>query len=158
MFKSIAVAIILLISGQSWAEKIYKWVDENGQIHYSSQKPNDQQAETVKVKKGPKVTPKAEAEPAAAQATDAGQTDAEQTETEAAADAAAEEAARKQLAEADRINNRKQCDLARKNYAALNATVRVTRRDANGQVVRMTDDERVNALKTAQQAIKQYCN
>ena len=154
MSKLITMAIILVISSPVWAEKIYKWVDENGQIHYSSQKPENQPVETVKIRKGPTVTP----QPAEEQASEDGAAVAEElTDEEIEEEAAAEEAARKQLAEADRVNNRKQCELARRNYDALNATTRVTRRDANGQVVRMTDDERVNALKNARLGIQRFC-
>ncbi len=154
MSKLITMAFILVISSPVWAEKIYKWVDENGQIHYSSQKPENQTAETVKIRKGPKVTP----QPVAEQASEGEPAVAEElSDEEIEEEAAAEEAARKQLAEADRVNNRKQCELARSNYDALNATTRVTRRDANGQVVRMTDEERVNALKNARLGIQRFC-
>ena len=154
MFKSFTLTILLLFTSLAWAEKIYKWVDENGQIHYSSQKPPNQAVETVKVRKGPKVPPPAAAAPDAEAEVP---TVAEQLAEQDAQDAADEAAAREQLAAADRVNRRKQCELARQNLAALNATVRVTRKNAQGEVVRMTDEERVNALKNAQQAIRQYC-
>ncbi|WP_223787036.1 DUF4124 domain-containing protein [Marinicella meishanensis] len=154
MSKSFALTILLLFTSLAWAEKIYKWVDENGQIHYSAQKPPNQAAETVKIRKGPKLPPPAEPAPEAADQVPSVE---EQLAAQDAQDAADEAAAREQLAEADRINRRKQCDLARQNLAALNATVRVTRKNAEGEIVRMTDDERVNAMKTAQQAIRRYC-
>ena len=72
-------------------------------------------------------------------------------------DAEAEAAAKARLAAADKINNKKQCELARKNYAALNASVRVSRTNEKGETVRMTDDERVKAMQAAQQGIKKYC-
>lgn len=154
MFKSLTLTILLMFTSLALAGKIYKWVDENGQIHYSSQKPPNQTVETVKVSKGPKVPEPAPTEPAEEGAAPSA---AEQLAEQDAQDAADEVAAREQLAEADRINRRKQCELARQNLAALNATVRVTRTNEQGEVVRMTDEERVNALKTAQQAIRQYC-
>lgn len=146
--------LLVMLVGQSMATKVYKWVDENGQIHYSSQKPVDQEVETVKLRKAPKVA--ATSEPA-----DAETAADEATSGEAAEDAtatAAEAAAREQLAAADRVNRQKQCELARKNYAALNRTIRVVRTNENGETVRMTDDERVKALATAQRGIDQYCN
>lgn len=156
MYRILIMAMIVMISSQVSAEKIYKWVDEKGQIHYSSTKPVDQQVETVKVKKGPKIKPQAQSTE-----TDPGTDTMNNPEGDAAADAevdaAAEEAARKQLAAADIINNKKQCDLARSNLDALNATVKIARKNEQGELVRMTDDERVNAMKTAQQGIKQYC-
>ncbi len=162
MFKIIILMVVVLFSSQLAAEKIYKWVDEKGQIHYSSQKPVDQEAESIKLKKAPKVKPKAVLGPESQSgetgdvATDATSTETE-TEEEAEAEAAARAEAVAKLAEADKINNKKQCDLARRNHAALNATVRVLRTNDKGETVRMNDDERVSALQTAQQAIKQYC-
>ncbi|VAW46448.1 hypothetical protein MNBD_GAMMA02-1326 [hydrothermal vent metagenome] len=156
MFKTLILVVVVLFSSQLTAEKIYKWVDEKGQIHYSSQKPVDQEAESMKLKKAPRVVPKAATE-AESQAVEVGDkaTDAENAEAEA--EAAAKAAAKATLAEADKINNKTQCDLARKNSDALNASVRVSRTNEKGEVVRMTDDERVNALQKAQQGIKRYC-
>ncbi|MGJ8663765.1 MAG: DUF4124 domain-containing protein, partial [Marinicella sp.] len=148
--------LAVMISSQVLAEKIYKWVDENGQIHYSSSKPVDHEAETVKVRKGPKIVPKPESE--STENTESTTNGEETTDPEdAEVDEAAEAEARKQLAAADRINNKKQCDLAQSNLNALNATVKITRKNEQGEMVRMSDDERVAAMKTAQQGVKQYC-
>lgn len=38
---SIYLLLALIFSSSSIASEIYKWVDENGRIHYSSQKPDD---------------------------------------------------------------------------------------------------------------------
>jgi hypothetical protein len=150
MFKTLILVVVVLFSSQLAAEKIYKWVDENGQIHYAAQKPAGQEAETVKLRKAPKAAPKAETE-ATNPAPDAAD------DSTAEVDAEAEAAAKARLAAADKINNKKQCDLARKNYAALNASVRVSRTNEQGETVRMTDDERVKAMQAAQQGIKKYC-
>ncbi len=155
MYRVLLIMLIVMVSSQLLAQKIYKWVDENGQTHYSSTKPVGQETETLKLKKPPKASQQNTPEQAADDPASA--KESEQTAEEAKAEAAAEEAAKKELAQADLINNRKQCELARKNHAALNATVRVSRTNANGETVRMTDDERVNALKEAQKGIKRYC-
>ena len=94
--------LLMLCMTPAMAEKIYKWVDENGQIHYSSQKPVGQDAETVKVKKAPKVAPAKNNEE-----------DENNADANAAADETAEEdpeadaAARAALAKADAVNNQK---------------------------------------------------
>ena len=98
--------------------------------------------------------------PKAAPKTDAEATNPDPDATAGSADevdAEAEAAAKARLAAADKINNKKQCELARKNYAALNASVRVSRTNEKGETVRMTDDERVKAMQAAQQGIKKYC-
>ncbi len=154
MFRITLVAMLLLFSSQIMAEKIYKWVDEDGQIHYSSKKPDNQEVETVKVRKGPKVKAKVTAvtDNTTENAAEAGEQNTAQT------DAVAEAAAKQKLAAADKVNRKKQCDMARNNYSALNATVRVLRTNEKGEKVRMSDDERVKALATAQKGIDQYCN
>ena len=152
MIKRCVLLLLMLCMTPAMAEKIYKWVDENGQIHYSSQKPVGQDAQTVTVKKAPKVAPAKNNEENEDSA-DANAAAEEAAEDDPEADAAARAA----LAKADAVNNKKQCELARKNLAALSATVRVTKRDANGELVRLTDDQRLAAMKKAQAAIKQYC-
>lgn len=157
MCKKLIMIMMVLFSSQLLAEKIYKWVDENGQIHYSSKKPANQEVETMKLKKAPKVAAKTITDATdKPEATEDASTEVK-TEEEVEAEAEAKAVAAAKLAEADKINNKKQCDLARKNYAALNATVRVSRKNDKGETVRMTDDERVNAMQTAQKGIKQYC-
>lgn len=153
MSRILITMLLVMFVGQSMATKVYKWVDENGQIHYSSQKPVNQKVETVKLRKAPKVT-------AASEQADT-EEDTETATDEATTDDvedAAEAAAREQLAAADRVNRQKQCELAKNNYAALNRTIRVVKTNENGETVRMTDDERVKALATAQRGIDQYCN
>lgn len=147
--KNIAIFMVIFgVSNIAVADKIYKWVDENGQIHYSSQKPPGQAVETVKVKKGPKVTQTTQTE------SDETSNDEAQTQEDAQAEALAKE----QLAKSDAANSKRLCELAKKNIASLNASVRVNKLDEKtGQTVRMTDDERLNALKKAQKAVRDYC-
>ncbi len=141
---------LIALSGLAFAGKVYKWVDENGQTHYSSQKPPGQTAETVKIRKSPKVTQKVEPEK------EAHQSDAP---TKEPSDPKAEKEAREQMAKADAANRKKQCETARKNLAALNRSTRIARVDEEtGQRTVMTDDERIKAFQQANQAIKENCN
>lgn len=145
---AILVMLFVMVTGIQ-AGKIYKWVDENGQIHYSSQKPPGQEVETVKVKKGPK----------AVQAEESGSADkADDKDAPTAEDEEAEALAREQLAKSDAANKKKMCEQARRNIDSLNASVRVVQKDEKtGENVRMSDEQRVQALKKAQQAVKEYC-
>lgn len=140
-------AVLLAMAGGVQAEKIYKWVDEDGQIHYSSQKPPGQETETVKVSRGPKVT---------ATETKDNEQDAKQAQAEQ--EAAADAQAKAQLAKADAANMKRLCEQARKNLAALNATVRVRKVDEKtGETIRMDDNQRLEAMKNAQKGISEYC-
>ena len=46
----VSIAITLVVNFSVHAEAVYKWIDEDGQIHYSS-KPNSKHAKEVKMKK-----------------------------------------------------------------------------------------------------------
>jgi len=152
--------LLLVFSSHIVAEKIYKWVDDKGQIHYGSQKPANQEAETMKLKKIHKSAPQPNSTQVEAKKNnEAGEGDGqtEKTAAELKADAEAEAAAKAQLAAADKVNKKQQCEVARKNLASLNASTRVMKVNDKGETVRMTDDQRVKAMQTAQQGIKQYC-
>ena len=143
--------LALIVCGVSAvnAEKVYKWVDEDGQIHYSSQKPDDPNAETVKLRKAPKVVAKKEVEE---------EVKAE-TEAEEPVDPKAEKEAKKQMAKADAANRKKQCAAARKNLNALNTSTRVATVDEKtGARSMMSDEQRVKAFQQANKAIKEFCN
>ncbi|MCX7544052.1 DUF4124 domain-containing protein [Marinicella gelatinilytica] len=131
------------------ATKVYKWVDKDGNIHYSEKKPANQQADTLKIKAAkPAPTPE-KSEPVA-------KTDPVQDADSETSQQRAE--AEKTLAAADKINQQKLCQQAKANRDALNASVRVARIDPEtGEQVRMSDEERVNALQQAEQTIKEYC-
>ncbi len=131
------------------ATKVYKWVDKDGNIHYSEQKPPNQQADTLQIKEN-KPTP----------APERAQEKPEEGSDESSDDAQAQQRAEaeKTLAEADKVNRQKLCQQAKANRDALNASVRVARIDPEtGEQVRMNDEERVSALQKAEQAIKDYC-
>ncbi len=144
----ILLSLMTLAPLSASAQKVYKWVDENGQIHYSSKKPQNVDSETMRLKV-PKPKPEEQA------ATD--QTAAEAT-TDAADEQAAEAEATKMLAQVDRENYAKLCTQAKANLNALNSSPRVQQVDeSTGQTRRMNDDERVQALKNALDGVRRYC-
>lgn len=152
MKKLIILALILLGGTAVNAEKVYKWVDKDGQIHYSNQKPPGEDVETVKIKKAPKVVTKENTE-------DAEEAQADPETAEEPVDPKAEKEAKEQMAKADAINRKKQCDAARKNLNALNTSTRVATVDeATGARTLMTDEQRVKAFQQANKAIKDFCN
>ena len=56
---SLFLATCLLFLGPNSHARVYKWVDGDGQVHYSSKKPPGAEAETVKLKRKPPPPPKA---------------------------------------------------------------------------------------------------
>jgi type IV secretory pathway VirB10-like protein len=149
---SILLFLCVFGAGAVDATKVYKWVDKDGNIHYSEQKPANQQADTLRIKEN-KPTPLPEEKEQAMSASEADSNEATDDQ-----DSQQRAEAQKSLAAADQVNKQKLCQQAKANRDALNASVRVSRIDPEtGEQVRMSDDERVNALKKAMQAIKDYC-
>lgn len=149
MTKLFVFALFLTVICTADAGKVYKWVDENGQIHYSSTKPSDENAQTVKIRKAPKVVAKKEME----------EEPEEPAEAEEPVDPEAEKAAKNQMAKADAANRKKQCEAARKNLNALNSSTRVATVDEKtGARIMMTDAQRIKAFQQANKAVKDNCN
>jgi len=51
-----SIFVILTFQGTAYAQA-YKWVDENGQTHFSQQAPANAESEVIKTRPGPKVEP-----------------------------------------------------------------------------------------------------
>ncbi len=151
------LSIILLLCTLSVvslaANKVYKWVDNEGNTHYSETQPANQQATTMKMPnaKAPSL-PEVEETSQQPQTEKSAVVEAEKEDPKAKAKAKAD------LDAADLINRQKLCDQAKANQLALNSSVRVAQVDPEtGERVLMTDDERVNALQKAEKDIKEYC-
>lgn len=121
----------------------YKWVDQNGETHYSQSPPTATKTEVIKTPTAPaasvakpatSVAPKAPATGSAAQPTPDAKAKAE--------DAAV------------RAEN---CASARKNLEVLNTAPRVTIKDQNGLYHRLTDEERKARSVEAQKRIDEFC-
>lgn len=109
---------------------MYKWTDENGQVHYSQTKPPAQKADTMKIK---------DSKPAQAKQTQKkDQPEKFQDENNPA------EQARK-----------KNCEIAKLNLATYQNSKRVKRPD--GTVVELDDNLRQSKIKEAQAMIEQNC-
>lgn len=150
----LSILLFLCVLGATTlaATKVYKWVDKDGNIHYSEKKPPNQQADTLRIKEHKPQPATNQNDPAA------NQSDLESESAAADDDAVLREQSEKALAAADQVNKQKLCQQAKANRDALNASVRVSRIDPKtGEQVRMTDDERVNALQKAEKTIKEYC-
>ncbi len=52
--KNLYTIVLLLIVSTCVSAKVYKWVDANGQTHYSDKKPEDTRTTEVSIKKTPK--------------------------------------------------------------------------------------------------------
>lgn len=144
--------LFLMLACTNSFAAISKWVDNQGQVHYSDQPPPpDEKSEILR-------STSDAAAPAGASAVPAQKSIAEQeADLEKARQAkqqAAKKAAQKQAAD-DALKTR--CENAKRNLMTLQAGGRMEEFNANGERSFVTDDERQQRINTTQQEISELC-
>ena len=144
-----ALLIILLLTVTlSHAGGIYKWIDEDGQVQYSqTPPPNNAPAERIKG------APPPANDPEAVRGDLQRQLDAFDERRAQRNEAFAEQ---KQKEEVTRIKQQN-CETARKNLANLRRGGNNAYMTPEGEVVRLTDDDRAKRIEDAKQGIKENC-
>jgi type IV secretory pathway VirB10-like protein len=146
-FKQICLTLFILLFSFSVSAEIYKWVDENGQTHFSQTPPDSGIAEKVDVPPPPPIDPEQ------AQ-TEVDTLIEQQQEAEKAEQLAQQE--REKAAEEQAIRE-ENCRIARSNLTTYqnNPGRRVV--DADGNVTRMVEEERQQKMQEFQEQIDLYC-
>ncbi|WP_313027253.1 DUF4124 domain-containing protein [Pseudomonas lopnurensis] len=143
-FMFLAGGLLLALSSNVMAAQVYKWVDAQGVTHFGAQPPQGQQVETVN-------TPSAPARPAAAPQT------IPQGETGAEADQRSIDRQVKQQVTEQEAERKRYCETLRTNLAQLQNNPRVRVED-NGEVRRITEEERQARITETQEKITENCN
>ena len=147
----IAAAAILTLtgSGAALAGDIYKWVDEDGNVHYGD-KPVGSQAQRMAIDSRP---------------TNASRASAETQSLMASRDAAAERRAEVDATEAEQAELRAErekraeaCSTARAQMQRMITARRVYQEDENGERVYLDDAEREAARERVENQINEHCN
>lgn len=140
------VFIMLFFPSVSFAE-IYKWTDDDGNIHYSESPPiSNQEVE--------KITPIKSID-----TTNAENKLQEQVESlDAQREARLASKAEKEKAEADVVKQKKKCQQLNERLTKLTTRPRANKRDEEGNIVRMGEEERQDEIKQTQQDISEQCN
>lgn len=137
-------------------EKIYRWVDADGVVHFGDQ-PNDKfDSEQIEVKKGPEYVPSAPQQASAG------------TETTTGADSGDEEVSYAQQRRDLRAKQRQEaaekkqevaarCEMHQKLVTQLEPMTRVIVQREDGSVERMDDNERLAQLKKSKDFIAENC-
>jgi len=150
----------LLLLPSAHAEDIYKWVNSNGETQYTQMPP----PHGIKAIRIQSVAPAAEREGDAASA-EAPAAEAASGEEDAAGESAdaGDDSGQDEVAETpDRSDvlaraSRENCEKARRNLAALNrGNVRL--RSADGQVIRLTEEERQQKITETNAQIELFCD
>ncbi|MPQ66731.1 MULTISPECIES: DUF4124 domain-containing protein [unclassified Pseudomonas] len=143
MRRSILMAgLLLALSPLCQAGPIYKWVDAQGQTHFDAQPPAGQTATVVTPAIGN--VPAPPPRPAVPASTAVGD--------QQAVDARV----KKQIADQE-VVRKAYCEKARTNLAQLENNARV-REEVNGEVRRLTDEERQTRLLETRKTIEENCS
>lgn len=136
-----ACTVLLALGTSATAGQIYKWVDDQGHVHFGSQPPEGQAATTVNpnISRPAAATPKAEA-PAVDD-----EKPQEAIDRKVRQDVARQEAERKKF-----------CESIRYNLAQLKNTPRL-RTEVDGEIRRLTEEERQQRISQAEASIKEHC-
>jgi hypothetical protein len=144
--------ILLLLSGTNAFAVISKWVDAQGQVHYSDQPPPPEaKAATLRSAADNESTAGASA-PAAPKTI--AEREAELRKAQQAKKEAADKAAQKQVT-ADEVKTN--CANAQQNLRTLQSGVRMIEIDAKGERSYIDDTQRQQRIAKAQQEISNLC-
>ena len=141
----ITSSLLLAMSATAMASQVYKWVDAQGVTHFSAQPPQGQDATSVNTAAPP---PK----PAVAEEKKAAPTFESIADPE---QAAIDEKVKQDIA-AKEVERKKYCEDVRTNLAQLQNNPRV-RVDVDGEVRRLSEEERQSRISEAQKAIAENC-
>ena len=141
-------AILILVFGLSPAHaEIYKWVDEQGRVHYGD-KP-DEQAETIGIKDQTSSTESSSSE-AARRKHRQRLLKSMQLERE-------RKQAQREQARTAELEAKQQCTEARQRLSDIASAGFLYRENAQGERMVFTDEERAQVTAQAEAAVKHYC-
>ncbi len=141
--------LALAASGSVAANEIYKWVDEDGNVHYED-RPSGAASEQVVA-----LSYKRTSGSAVQKRVDAfAERQAARDEARAAADAEAQEAAD---AEAEAEANRQKCETYRAQLQTMLQSARLYRQGDDGERVYLDDTQREEARAHAEELVAKYC-
>lgn len=141
-------SLLLALAPTVMAAQVYKWVDAQGITHFGAQPPEGTDAAAVNTNTAPpkasNFPPPAAAKPALPPSTDEKQK-------------AADEKVRQEVAqqEAERVQ---QCDKLRTDLAQLKNNPRIRVDDGNGDLRRITEEERQGRIATSEKSLRENCN
>jgi hypothetical protein len=139
---SLVLSLIFLVPANA---ATYKWIDENGNVVYSQQPPEEGPYETIKTKTSPS-TSRSTPPPASSFTTEV-QKDQEERDLDRKVEQEATKSA--QL----RADN---CNAAKHNLETYTVYRRI--KNDQGEVIRLDDNERAKRIQEAKDAIKEFCD
>lgn len=143
--------ILLILTSANTFAAVSKWVDAQGQVHYSDMAPLEEKAETLRSTSDSEGI-KATSAPAVPKTI--AEREAELKKAQQAKKEAADNAAQKQAKEETKKAN---CTSAQQNLRNLQDGIRLIEVDAKGERSIVGDEERQQRITRAQQDVSTYC-
>ena len=143
--------LLTLTSFSVSADKIYRWVDENGVVNYTQQKPRDKEAEAIATDAGSSRAVKQSSAPVTSAST--GEPLSPEQEKMLEGLRAAERARQDEIAKIKEQN----CQQSRDVLARLTLKNRIRVRGPDGEYTVMPEEERQERISEAQENIVRYC-
>lgn len=147
-----ALLIATISSPLAVTAGVYKWTDENGNVHYGSQRPTEAPSEKLKIQGD--TTPYADDDAIRAETEETKKSDKEgegEKKPEAAAPKAAEQP------KLSKKEKKGLCQQARKNVQTIESRGRVRVKQEDGSSRHLTDPERTKELAAARKNVSKYC-
>lgn len=144
-----ALLSLLLASPAIFAGKVYKWVDKDGNVHYSAQKPMSG-AQEMKVKVRPSSS--ADNSETTAESSSATKQEAQEETIKVSSE--------KEAAEIEKRNaeiRKKNCSVAKKRLATIKVGGRLFEVDEKGERHYWDDATRASKLSEAQAQVQEWC-
>lgn len=147
---AVAITLTLAVSGIAVAGDIYKWVDEDGNVHYGD-KPVSNGSERVAIESRPTDRARVQSQyQAAAQAR------AENRDARAQADEEGRKAEEELRAQAE--ERRQKCEASRATMQQFVRSRRIYTQDESGERVYMDEAQMQAARERVENDINEYCN
>jgi len=143
-----AATMTLVASGAAFAGDIYKWVDDEGNVHYED-KPVGAQSERMAIDSRRTDTARVAAQ---VQASTAARAQAREAKAAAAAEGPSEEDLQAQAAD-----RRQKCEQSRANMQRLITSRRIYREDDNGERVYLDEAEMQATRERVENEISEFC-
>jgi len=156
---SARIWMLLLLSSLAagvGAGGVYKWIDAQGNVHYGERPPKEVAAESMKVQKAP--VDKDQAEMELEKLNLKAGLGAEDEKAREQAQGKRQETAQGRPTADEAELQRKNCEIARQNLATLERYRRVMTQDAQGNPVRLDDDERAARMEQARKHVEEFCD
>ena len=158
-----ALAILIsILALTAQADGIYKWVDEDGVVHFGAQPPTEKEVEVVRKPKSDRYKQwQSEQQALTAARQEETSTDdaaaADQNSSRKPAGAGQDDQAQQQLTKAQQAVQAQRCRMAQSNLQELQTHSRVREVGADGKVRVLPEGERQQRIANAQRTIQENC-